>query len=186
MLQPDSLRTSVRAVYGIGSYRMMCIRPTSEEGPAQMAEQAWLVSPLLSGLGPHSGNSWCTVTYTRAHAHTRTHTRTRTRTHRHEQVCFRDFLARSTEPLLCASSFSSWKISQREMGAASLSMHLHSCPAVVRCPPRVACSFIPSCFGMCSTANIILHWVFGGSVGGLQGVLPSVCCLPPCVPASLV
>ena len=156
MLQPDSLRTDVRAVYGIGSCRMMCIRPTSEEGPAQMAEQARLVSPLLSGLGPHSGNSWCTVTYTHTHTHAHTHVHTRTHmythahthvhtcthtyththAHRHEQVCFRDFLDRSTEPRLCASSFSSWKISQREMGAASLSMHLHSCPAVVQCPPQ--------------------------------------------------
>ena len=56
MLQTDSLRTSVRAVCSSGSYRMACIRPTLEEGPAQMAEQARLVSPLLSGLGPHGGN----------------------------------------------------------------------------------------------------------------------------------
>ena len=74
-----------------------------------------------------------------------------------------------------------------------MSMHLHSCPAVVWCPPRFACSFtikcsstrlfsFPSCSGMCFTANVILHWVFGGRVGGLQGVLScnvTFCLLPP-------
>ena len=83
MLQTDSLRTDVRAVCSSGSYRMMYIRPTSEEGHAQMAEQAWLVSPLLSGLGPHSGNSWCTVTYTHTHTRTHTYTHARTCTHTH-------------------------------------------------------------------------------------------------------